>query len=208
MNIAVINIKDILKKIVLIVIVVSILISTFVFAKNLNLNYYLNEMIVCSKCMETVLPNINEKNHIKATNISLAKTILDLEFGAKNNIIKDLNINEEELTVDDLQEIIEITNPKEKEEIIEPVNNNKFSTSDIKNQTDYEITADMLDTNIEIDKNKSILIFHTHTCESYTPSEKYNYEMTGNYRTTDLNYSVARVGDELTNQLNLYGCTV
>ena len=29
----------------------------------------------------------------------------------------------------------------------------------------------------------------------------YEYEMTGNYRTTDLNYSVARVGEELTNYL-------
>lgn len=29
----------------------------------------------------------------------------------------------------------------------------------------------------------------------------YEYEATGNYRTTDLNYSVARVGTELTNYL-------
>ena len=32
--------------------------------------------------------------------------------------------------------------------------------------------------------------------------------MTGNYRTTDLNYSVARVGSELTNNLILYGYNV
>ena len=36
----------------------------------------------------------------------------------------------------------------------------------------------------------------------------YEYEMTGNYRTTDLNYSVARVGTELTNYLKNKGFNV
>lgn len=36
----------------------------------------------------------------------------------------------------------------------------------------------------------------------------YEYEMTGNYRTTDLNYSVARVGTELTNYLKDKGFNV
>ena len=46
------------------------------------------------------------------------------------------------------------------------------------------MTEDILNPNIKID-NKNILIFHTHSCESYTPSEKYQYSQTGNYRTTD-----------------------
>ena len=36
----------------------------------------------------------------------------------------------------------------------------------------------------------------------------YNYEMTGNYRTTDLNYSVVRVGEELTTFLKNKGFNV
>ena len=36
----------------------------------------------------------------------------------------------------------------------------------------------------------------------------YEYEMTGNYRTTDLNYSVARVGTELTSYLQNKGFNV
>ena len=51
-------------------------------------------------------------------------------------------------------------------------------------------------------------LFHTHTCESYTSSEKFPYTPTGNYRTTDLNYSVARVGDELEKLLKNYGYNV
>ena len=65
----------------------------------------------------------------------------------------------------------------------------------------------MLNPDIEIN-NKNVIIFHTHTCESYTPSEKYDYEQTGTYRTTDLNYSVARVGDELEKQLLSYNFNV
>ena len=77
----------------------------------------------------------------------------------------------------------------------------------IKNQTTYNLTEDILNPNIKID-NKNILIFHTHSCESYTPSEKYQYSQTGNYRTTDKNYSVIRVGNELENYLKQYNINV
>lgn len=77
----------------------------------------------------------------------------------------------------------------------------------IKNETSFEINNSILETSQNINK-ENILIFHTHTCESYTPSEQYPYEQTGNFRTTDLNYSVARVGDELTKYLMGYGFNV
>ncbi len=38
----------------------------------------------------------------------------------------------------------------------------------------------MLVPDVEIQNKKDILIYHTHTCESYTPCDTYNYEMTGN----------------------------
>ncbi len=56
----------------------------------------------------------------------------------------------------------------------------------------------MLKPDITIE-NKNIILFHTHSCESYTPSENIQYNETGNYRTTDLNYTVVRVGTELEN---------
>ena len=52
------------------------------------------------------------------------------------------------------------------------------------------------------------MIFHTHSCESYTPSETYPYTQTGNFRTTDLNYTVTRVGTELENYLKKYNLNV
>lgn len=85
--------------------------------------------------------------------------------------------------------------------------NVQYGNVKIKNQTTYNLTEDILNPDIKID-NKNILIFHTHSCESYTPSEKYQYTQTGNYRTTDKNYSVIRVGTELENYLKQYNINV
>lgn len=78
----------------------------------------------------------------------------------------------------------------------------------IKNGTNYSLTEDILNpNNIDINKN-DVMIFHTHTCESYTPTENYTYEESGTFRTTDLNFSVSRVGDALSDQLLSYGFNV
>ena len=77
----------------------------------------------------------------------------------------------------------------------------------INNGTNYTLTQEMLTPDVTVNKNK-VVIYHTHTCESYTPTEAYPYTASGNFRTIDLNYSVSRVGDELENCLNSYGCTV
>ncbi len=77
----------------------------------------------------------------------------------------------------------------------------------IKNQTTYQLTNEMLTPDITIE-NKNIILFHTHSCESYTPSEAYNYTQTGNFRTTDLNFTVTRVGTELETELKKYNYNV
>ena len=85
--------------------------------------------------------------------------------------------------------------------------NVQYGAVKIKNQTSYTLTEEMLNPDIAID-NKNILLFHTHSCESYTSSEKYQYTPTGNFRTTDLNFTVTRVGAELETQLKQYGYSV
>ncbi len=91
-----------------------------------------------------------------------------------------------------------------------PINlsfNTEYGAVKIKNGTSFELTNEIMEPNINIE-NKNILLFHTHTCESYTSSEKFPYTPTGNYRTTDLNFTVARVGDELESHLKQYGYNV
>lgn len=85
--------------------------------------------------------------------------------------------------------------------------NVQYGKVKIKNQTTYSLTDDILNPDIKID-NKNVVIFHTHSCESYTSSEKYQYTQTGNYRTTDMNYTVTRVGTELENYLKQYNINV
>ena len=86
--------------------------------------------------------------------------------------------------------------------------NTTYKGVKIKNTSKHELTDDILNfDNINIDKS-NIIIFHTHTCESYTPTENFSYTESGNFRTTDLNYSVAKVGDTLSEQLTSYGYNV
>lgn len=65
----------------------------------------------------------------------------------------------------------------------------------------------MLTPNVDVN-TENIVIYHTHTCESYTPTENYKYKASGNFRTLDINYSVARVGTELTKYMQHYGYNV
>ena len=129
----------------------------------------------------------------------------------KNNTNNENENDTKNVNTDDGQ-IILASNGGLKTEVVTPNPiaenaNVQYGNVKIKNQTTYNLTEDILNPNIKID-NKNILIFHTHSCESYTPSEKYQYSQTGNYRTTDKNYSVIRVGNELENYLKQYNINV
>ena len=82
---------------------------------------------------------------------------------------------------------------------------NTYGSVKIKNESKYPLTAEMVTPNIEFTNKKDVIIYHTHTCESYTPTAESPYQASGNFRTIDLNYSVARVGKELTNLLKQKG---
>ena len=85
---------------------------------------------------------------------------------------------------------------------------NEYNGVQIKNESKYELTEDMLTPNINLENKKDIIIYHTHTCESYTQSAGFEYMPSGNFRTTDLNFSVVRAGRELKNRLTNYGFNV
>ena len=190
-----------------------------------------------TSCLNKTIPtmsNINEeykkiekenketesKNYLEEFIKTEMSSIKGIELAEQN---KQQNTNKEDEqtnTVEnnqttDTQENEKITlasNEATKTEIVTPNPiaenaNVQYGNVKIKNQTTYNLTEDILNPDIKID-NKNILIFHTHSCESYTPSEKYQYTQTGNYRTTDKNYSVIRVGTELENYLKQYNINV
>ena len=55
-----------------------------------------------------------------------------------------------------------------------PKYNLEYGTVKVKNESKKEITADTLTPNITLENKKDVIIFHTHTCESYTPTENFS----------------------------------
>ena len=179
-----------------------------------------------TKIFEYTLPILqkNENDEIPKKNIQ--EQILEVNFGMASNLKE--NIEDETKETESVGGSIarpQENDNTEKNEKLEfastevttsqvEENNIPISYTDelqgiqIKNQSSYQITEEFYSEDYDFTNSKNVLIFHTHTCESYTPTEKYNYEMTGSYRTTDLDYSVARVGDELDKYLTEYGFNV
>lgn len=124
----------------------------------------------------------------------------NLNQGSENNTNIDDNSNLEQISTKLATEIISSKNKTDKYTDV-------YKTVKIKNESKYTLTEEILMPNVNF-KNKNIIIYHTHTCESYTPTEANQYEASGNYRTTDLNYNVVRVGTELTNNLRSLGFNV
>ena len=156
----------------------------------------------------------NQFESILSTQISSIKS---LETQESNNNIQ---VTEEKTEEQNIQDNIENTSTNDVKEIqtgvtTQVITNNPIAESfntqygnvKIKNQTDYQLTQEMMTPDITIE-NKNIILFHTHSCESYTPSEAYPYTQTGNFRTTDLNFTVTRVGTELENYLKQYNYNV
>jgi len=85
-----------------------------------------------------------------------------------------------------------------------------FAAVEIKNETDYAVEPlGILGEEIVLKtENPKVLIVHTHGSESYTPSEKYQYTHSGNYRTQDENFNVLKVGEHMAEALKAKGIEV
>lgn len=159
--------------------------------------------------------NIIQKNYLEEflkTEISTIKGIEKQEKETKIEKNVQLEQKVEEEKTEEASNIILASTKNIKTEVVtqNPITesfNVQYGKVKIKNQTSYTLTEDMMKPDITIE-NKDVLIFHTHSCESYTSSEKYTYTPTGNFRTTDLNFTVTRVGTELENYLKQYNFNV
>lgn len=217
-NLAVFNLKDIFKNLLKLFGIGSILIFLIYGIPKISFNNNIITVGFLEKCFNVVLPVIDVYSNEEETNrdIVALSNILELEmpvfkFLEENTVIEQAEntlvpeLEEETTILEDVPENV-ITEVISEKNLTER-STNEYTTVKIKNETDYELTEDILNPDITLN-SKDILIFHTHTCESYTSSENYSYVPTGNYRTTDLNFTVARVGDELENRLKGYGYNV
>ena len=234
-NVTIINAK---KSIMKIAIIIGIIIILFAVTQMINkfktnevLQINISEELV--SCLNSEIPAIASTNYISNNTIkedkeeyeeTFAGKILNIELARApqierpqiektkdENQIEETNDNTEQNTENKNEEIQPVSTDLGTQVVTQnPIKENsnvEINGVKIKNETSFEINDSIMNTGLDIDK-KNITIFHTHTCESYTPTEQYNYQQTGNFRTTDLNYSVVRVGDELTNYLMEYGFNV
>ena len=197
MNIAVINAKDLFRYILKFLVIVSITFFMIKLVKTVdlkkqeenikengnNIKKQINKYSF-TKCLDISIPLMeygkeeSEKENFFTNNKILAMGANILDEAILENA--DLIINKNDLTTDDTEELINkvaklpenATTEAVQENNITPKVTSSYGSVQINNQSDYEITEDMLVPNVEITNKKDILIYHTHTCESYTPSAR------------------------------------
>ena len=236
-RVVVFNFKNVLKNIIKLIIIFLFFIgirnviaifresvSSFDYKKIINKNiYFLNEE--------------NEKDKyqdiLDIAFLTSSKTVINSENVVKIENDKEINVIKEDEKIENIDNIVNDKMIENEEDVIKNINIDEYKTEyvktetqivsennikesynivydtvKIKNESKYTLTNEILTPNIEFSNKEDIIIFHTHTCESYTPTEKFSYLASGNFRTVDMNYSVARVGSELTNYLEGKGFAV
>ena len=233
-NVTVLKIGDIIKYLVVISIIVMLMVFTARYfsstKENKNTkNFKILQANSLTKCMEQEIPamaSVNSENDTQEKNETSQNNYLEQFLQTEISSIKGIQEAEEEVEVEGKNEnqnettqntetrndvqLAQSTNAQTEVVTPNPISENynvQYGNVKIKNQTTYNLTEDILKPDIKID-NKNIVIFHTHSCESYTSSEKYPYTQTGNFRTTDLKYTVTQVGSELENYLKKYNLNV
>ena len=225
-NLAVIELKDIIKYLVkLTILIVCVVMLTKYFSSfktklNIDKSSFLS-------CLDTVIPsikNVNKKEESITGQTNKGIDPLKMALSVELSMIDSVEANGEETNTiqNDIKED-NVTKEAEEDTVVEAKTGLKtevepndvpekytseYNGVKIRNETDnIKLTKEMLEPNVDVN-TKNILIYHTHTCESYTPTKENTYKASGNFRTKDLNYSVARVGTELEKYLKHYGYNV
>lgn len=216
-NVTVVNIKGIIKYLSISVLIAILIFAIYPLFKNIKFSNF------SPSILNQTIPGIAELNNADLPSIETSyiesKSPLQFLLNYQLPVMSSLEIAKSsvdepavEAPPQDTSNSVEHASTNLETQVIDSGVPNKYTNDyngvEIKNGTDYTLTDDMLNCDT-LDINKSdIMIFHTHTCESYTPTENYPYEESGTFRTIDLNFSVSRVGDSLSDQLLSYGYNV
>lgn len=210
MNVAVINLKGISKGFVKLIIgtILMVLITKVLFV-NISFLQKIFSFEICSSIYTSFFSISNETKY-ETDYIGMLNAFCPLIVAINQEVKPIPNLTDKpEIVENQILISKQATTESVSERNIAENYNITYNNVKIRNQSDYELTEDIFSQDdMQLTNTKKILIYHTHTCESYTPSEKYNYTMTGNYRTTDNNYNVVRLGEELSNYLKQKGFEV
>lgn len=209
--------KSTIFKSLIILLAIASSIPTYKYMKNFTFlsPEQLLRLSVCA--IEHILPNANtsytlEKfNFIKlvATKASGFDVFVEKQPQLYSNKEQAVSVSYTSVSEDTLPKPslppVETGNIKEK-------NINSYTSVAIDNKTGYNINVDeLLNSPLQIKNTPDsplVLIVHTHTTESYTPSETYNYTPQANWRTCDENFNMIRVGNKFAEILSSKGVNV
>lgn len=143
----------------------------------------------------------NKENYIFDENIPIEKAEkLDPQKDAieiLDNIVKDKN--EQSVFGEKNETIVEIT---ENSENIQRINLNKMKILNYSSKRDLDFKT-LATSNITLTKKSDkILLYNTHTSESYANSENYKFEYSGARRTLDANYNMLSVAKKFKENLD------
>ena len=204
-NVTVINIKDSVKRISILILILVIIFAITKMVGALKTNKIL-EINISEKlltCLNNEIPAMSGTFKKSSTTIkedgeeiedSLIARILGIELSqikevetitnseeiqlapAGDSNLEEDNINAKTNTSDVSSEIAtNVTTQIVTQNPIKESFNIEIEGVKIKNETSFEINNSILSNQLDINKD-NVIIFHTHTCESYTPSELYPYQ--------------------------------
>lgn len=201
-HVTIIKIKDIVK--IVILLISLYVLSRFIF-KNTFIKNNLNQLIhfntidfikfgidtessIIKNISNQEIQNQNEKTEEDTQSVSIesilqiASSVFETQ-GLEENLGQEENKiateNAEETSEQETNQLTEAstelsTQVVTKNPIAESYNR-EYHGVKIKNETSYELTDEMLNTSDLNINTDNVILFHTHTCESYTPSENYQY---------------------------------
>ena len=169
---------------------------------NINYESILKSNIILAYSDKESKENFKEKENNKNTSRSGIVRILDIELSylSQTNQTEEVKVEK----IKEKEETEEISKNERKTGELKENYTNSYKSVKIKNDTDIKLTEAILKPDYKVENSKDILIYHTHTCESYTQTEENKYKASGNFRTTNLNYSVVKVGKELEKELEKF----
>lgn len=151
---------------------------------------------LCLPISENVVSFVRGSAHISDTIKSLKQPSKIMQLALPLRLNNTITENIPEIKKDTPESVRQIV-AKPKQEVT------------ITNDSGYEInTGDFLASPPHFSQKPSVLIVHTHTSESYTPSEKYSYIPSDTYRSEDAAFNVTRIGEEFEKVLKTRGISV
>ena len=199
-NFAVINLKSTIKnlsKIIIVLLLIIGIVNLSDLIRNAKINF--NYIDLVKSCIDYNFDNnsidsfekimFNQEMPILAagndiindSSENIPDTSSDSEINSETNsenqneVTDEIDTSQNSITTNENTDLRNLTTEVISENNISESYNTLYGSVKIKNETSFTLTQYILTPNIEFTNKTDVVIFHTHTCESYTPTEANPY---------------------------------